>query len=542
MQLVLFFVLLYALIASSVAADFPEQLGVSQERLSDQKAAPSPAELPGRKSGAGFVIREVNFRGNTLFSDAELAEVASRYLSRHIEMADLEALRIELTRYYTDRGYVNSGAILPSQHVNNGILYFQIIEGKVGKVHISVGNVPSVELITKKLKADVESEILNVIKLQEMVQVLIADSLVSHIDMNLVPTSNPALAHVNIAMEVAERYQFSVTSNNHSSPGIGENQLKISSLIRNATGYGDQLHFDLALNRESRAIAADYSIPINRHGTNLKLLGRSTVSGHISEAVQSLDIESKTREYGLEVFHPIKKASAYSLGVGAGFLHKTGKNSISAIPFSFSSGEVDGLSKLSVASVWQEYRKQLTSGNLLARTSLAFGTGLLGSTRHSDSRPDGRYLLADFQLHYLHRLKKNSSSVLLKAGGQLASDSLLPLARYSLGGSSNVRGYVENAIVKDQGVFLSLEWRSPVLASPNFGNFTFIPFVDYGIGSNRNADMERLSSVGVGLLWRKRDRYCGELFLGYPLSDLQQAESSGLQRKGIHFSIRADFE
>jgi hypothetical protein len=43
---------------------------------------------------------------------------------------DLESLRLALTYYYVNHGYVTSGAVVPEQDVADGVLTMQIIEGK----------------------------------------------------------------------------------------------------------------------------------------------------------------------------------------------------------------------------------------------------------------------------------------------------------------------------------------------------------------------------------------------------------------------------
>ncbi len=81
-------------------------------------------------------VRQIRVSGTTVFSDAELAAVTQDYVNRFVTSEDLEALRLALTRLYVNAGYVNSGAILPSQTVTEGIITFQIIEGALTQITV----------------------------------------------------------------------------------------------------------------------------------------------------------------------------------------------------------------------------------------------------------------------------------------------------------------------------------------------------------------------------------------------------------------------
>src|SRR5262245_35532913 len=60
-------------------------------------------------------VREFQFEGATVFSQAELANVTALFVGRNITADELEDARRAVTLYYVNHGYVNSGAILPDQ-------------------------------------------------------------------------------------------------------------------------------------------------------------------------------------------------------------------------------------------------------------------------------------------------------------------------------------------------------------------------------------------------------------------------------------------
>ena len=60
-------------------------------------------------------VREFRTSGNTVIPDRELAEVTAPYAGRAITTEELLDVRDALTRLYVERGYVNSGAIVPTR-------------------------------------------------------------------------------------------------------------------------------------------------------------------------------------------------------------------------------------------------------------------------------------------------------------------------------------------------------------------------------------------------------------------------------------------
>jgi hemolysin activation/secretion protein len=61
------------------------------------------------------LVKEFRFQGNHVFSNGELAKLLEKYKGRELTAEDLEQARQDLTLLYINKGYVNSGAVLPDQ-------------------------------------------------------------------------------------------------------------------------------------------------------------------------------------------------------------------------------------------------------------------------------------------------------------------------------------------------------------------------------------------------------------------------------------------
>jgi len=82
---------------------------------------PDPSDQP-LSAQLRIEVKDIKLEGNRVFSDLDLVEVTRRYEGREISSEDLQALRRELILYYVDRGYINSGAVIPDQEVKDGLL------------------------------------------------------------------------------------------------------------------------------------------------------------------------------------------------------------------------------------------------------------------------------------------------------------------------------------------------------------------------------------------------------------------------------------
>ncbi len=134
---------------------------------------------------------------------------------------------------------------------------------------------------------------------------------------------------------------------------------------------------------------------------------------------------------------------------------------------------------------------------------------------------------------------------MFKAAFQIANSGLLPIEKYSVGGSTSVRGYRENALVRDQGVITSIEYRLPIrIGRLSDDQLKLSIFIDYGWSENRTGDTQfprDISSAGIGLLWQPNAHLSTELFIAKPFRKIQQ-DNYNIQDDGVHGMIKYQFQ
>ena len=166
----------------------------------------------------------------------------------------------------------------------------------------------------------------------------------------------------------------------------------------------------------------------------------------------------------------------------------------------------------------------------------------MNSTRTGAGEPDSRYLAWLGQVQYVRRLPEQfgGAQLVLRSDLQLASQPLLGLEQYSLGGLRTVRGYRENQLVRDNGWSSSAELQIPVWRD-DLGRpiVTASPFIDMGKAWNKGPDSgpNTLASAGMGLRYSPRDWIVAELYWGGRLRHVSR-RGNDIQNNGFHFRVQ----
>ena len=91
---------------------------------------------------------------------------------------------------------------------------------------------------------------------------------------------------------------------------------------------------------------------------------------------------------------------------------------------------------------------------------------------------------------------------------QLAGGELLPTEQFGRGGSDTVRGYRQDAVLADSGIFGSAElWYRIARTGDKQGVLQVTPFADFGkvwtnSGGRATLEADTLLSAGLGLRWQ----------------------------------------
>lgn len=508
---------------------------------------PMPPAEPAVRAGdfARLFVRQFALTGNTRWSSDELRrEVLARYEGRPLSAEDLEAARQELTRWYVRHGYVNSGARIPDQPIRGGVVTIEIVEGHLTRVDVS-GNryLDERYLIGRVLPA--AGPPLDVGVLADRLRQLQQFPVIERLRATLAPGHAPGESVLTVAVEEAPRWQGGLTVANDRSPSTGAVRAQLSGVARSVAGRGDPLALRVGLSRRLDDIGADYAVPLTANDLTLNLRADSSDSLVVEAPFSMLDIRSRTRTGSIGLTWPFGTSADRGHSLGITIEHKRNQTWLLGEPFSFSPGVENGRSAVSVVRLSHKMFRRGVTQALAVRSSLNFGMAAFGATTHS-AQPDGRFVSLHNQLQWLRRFDAADGQLYVRSDLQWSSDALLPLEKIAVGGVATVRGYRESALVRDQALIQSIEWRQSLdrwlrrSADSSFiGEWQIAPFLDLALTRNHGATTpspRSLASAGIALRWSLPSRAFVEVAYGHGFRRLP-ARGHDLQDRGFHLRI-----
>ena len=489
-----------------------------------------------------FVIQGVELEGSSVFTNEDFAELFTQYIGRPITFNELLQLRSEVTERYVEAGFLTSGAFIPPQTLENGLVTVQVVEGAIEEIEI-VGN--------RRLKPGYVRDRLGLAakppidadKLLAALQRLQIDPLIETVSADLQAGVRPGTSILRVEITEADSFGLTVGLDNERSPSIGSNRRQISLSEGNLTGIGDRAFVSYANTDGSNSVDLSYSVPVGPHNTRLNLDGGISESRVIDDTFDVLDISSNSHYYDIGVTHPLIETPTEEFILGLELSHRESQTRLGIDnigPFPLSPGaDEDGKTKVTALRFSQAWTKRSQQQVLAARSQFNVGLDFLDATDNEGDIPDSQFLSWRGQGQWVRLLGENSL-LFLRGDLQLATSSLLSSEQFGVGGAQTVRGYRQDALLRDNGALLSAEARFPVLKFSDTSIVQVTPFLEAGTAwnsANSSSDNNVLAGTGVGLLWQQDDNLSARLDYGIPLINID-SDGNSLQDSGIYFSLQ----
>ncbi len=532
----------------SATADEPAPLPLE----TGAPTAPQPLLPPieGASGSSGPRVRVDGFRieGSTIFDVAQLREVVARWMGREIDTEELVAVRNALTRLYVDAGYVNSGAVVPDQDLDGGIIEIWIVEGALSHVEIQGNRHYRAGVLRNRLMVGVERP-LQVHTIERNLQVLQNDRRIRRVHARLVPGEGRGEAVLVVRVEEESPWDLDLEVSNYSPVAFGAYEGRVVAGNRNLLGLGDILDGRVRVAAGLLRADVQYDVPVNRWGTRIKLRGEYADTEVMEEPFDALEISTEYFAGRLAVEHPIYQSPRSSVVLGVVGEWRRAETCFgftedlfgSCDPFNFlgSGSEGRGRTTVSMLRFTQDWTSRTGRQVFAARSSFSLGLPILGAT--SGGFIDDEFFAWLGQVQWARRWSFLGIQTILRGDAQLANEALPALERMPIGGHATVRGYRENQLVRDQGAVLSAEVRVTLWRREGRPILELAPFYDFGWSKNQDRTTvgpETISSIGIGLRTSFYRGLSANVYWGYPLQDVPG--SGNLQDDGVQFQVRWD--
>lgn len=504
--------------------------------IDEKMALPSP-------STATLHIERIRYSGNRRFSAEQLDAVAAPYLGRPLNAADLEELRLRLTRHYVDAGFINSGVLLRPGALADGTLNVDVIEGEISFVRLRGLERLDEDYVVGRLLPD-QSAALNINELRERFQLLLADPLLTSAQARLIPDSQPGRAILDIDIVRARPYQLTTYVNNYRTASVGERTLGLTGWLRNVTGWGDYAEIALqqgeAPYNGNRRQTLLWSLPLGSAGTELGLFSDHAEATVVEPPAKSLNIQSEQHTSEIRLSQRLLENLRHKLSVGLTYNQRSNSSFLLGTPFSFAPGEMDGITRSYGWRFWQEYAQRGEAQALVLRSTFSRNRNNLHAMAGAPADENTLWL---GQAHLARRLTDGGLQLSLRASIQLTDQHLPAMDQFGIGGNQTVRGFRENLLLRDRGQIINLDLAYPVWSSPaEKAALSLGVFHDVGSGRNRG---ERSFSLNASGLTAKASYGQLHADLAYALRRHRPAAlgeaADSWQDRGLHLQIAYQF-
>ena len=532
----------------------PQPLPQSEDPFNESlKAPPVPESLldiPGT-----IVVEQFQFVGNTAFTQTELRTAIASFTDKPISFAQLIQAAEVITQLYVSQGYITSGAYIPEQNSESGIVQIQIVEGTLADIDVNVVEGRLKPSYIRDRLLDRTTSPLNIDRLQEALQLLQFDPLIEKIDAELSTGIAPGTNSLTVSVVGADTFKLKGVLNNNRNLSIGTFERGVE-LEEALFGIGDQVSLAYYNTEGSDRYNASYTLPFNSLDGTLRLDFQFADNEIVQSSFEDADIDIKSRNYSLIWQQPVWRQANErvnrELAIDLTLSRRESETTILNTPEPLSPGaNQDGEIRTSTLSLGQEWLQRSRKDVILLRSQFNFGLDVLDAVVTEDE-PNSQFFNWRGQLSYLQLLGTPKgtpaigSTVLLRSQLQLSADALISTEQFSLGGATTVRGYRQDALLSDNGFLMSAELRLPIARLSKLNaTLQFSPFIDFGTGWNTDdeaLELNTLLGTGFGLLLQTEDNLSARLDWGIPLLDSDfDSEDDSLQQNGVYFQLEYDF-
>lgn len=492
-------------------------------------------------------VNEYFVRGNTVLDARAIEEAVYPFLGPQKTLNDIEGAREALQKVYQARGYQSVFVELPEQKVEDGIVYLQVSETKVGRVRVVGAKHYSPVDIREDVPALKEGEVPDFSKVQgELAQL---NKTPGRQVMPLVREGQrPGTMDVDLQVEDQNPWQASVGLNNDYSADTEKLRAVTSLGYNNLWQLGHSIsltYFTAPQDTDNAKVwSGSYTAPLNERWS-LQLSGYQSDSNVAT--IGGSNVLGKGHSYGISAIYTLPSSGNWSNSFSAGIDFKDFDERLTL------AGESDKV-PLQYAPFTFAYNgfRYTESSQLGLGLSLVAGTRSLFGYGSSDEdfdykryRASPSFAVLKGDSNYIFTFG-NDWQTATKAAFQLASGPLVSNEQFSAGGATSVRGYLAAERTGDDGYLLSQELRTPSLAKYLGAYVQEWRFYAFAEGAqlylrdelpDQDADYA-LASVGLGTRASLSKWLSGSVDWGYPLLE---GPNTSKQESRLHFNLQATF-
>jgi hemolysin activation/secretion protein len=452
-----------------------------------------------------FDITRFEVRGNTLLTPAEVDAALLPFQGPGREFGDVQLAVDALQAAYIKRGYTLVRVAIPEQELDAGVVRFDVVETRIGRVVVEGNQFHDEANIRQSLPALTEGTLPNI----KRISASLAQANENPSKRTTLQLKDGAQAGVvDATIDVADEKTWSVALNvdNTGLPETGRTMVTGVYQNANITGRDDVLSLQYTTTGEKpedvSVYGAGYHLPLYSLGDSIDAYAvySDVDSGTVLVGILPLLVSGKGTVAGARYNHSFGNTGPIESSVSAGLESKAYKNDVSSEGTPLGSDITVHPLSLGYAGTWK-------AGDSTAAFTLTLSRNLPGGDHGSAedfervrAGADPGYFLARYAIAYTRALPQDWQ-LRFAGAGQYTSDALVPGEQFGAGGMGSVRGFETRQVAGDKGFSASFELYTPNICGVLQSSGTFcraLVFYDGAHVASNDTLPGESSSVSIG--------------------------------------------
>lgn len=510
-----------------------QQIAEDREKAKNKVENESGKKDQSAQTDITFELNKIEVDASEILTADEIGNITKEYVGKKVSINDLYDVVKKINELYEKKGYITCRAYLPSQKIEDGVVKIAVIEGKTDNV----------ELVNNK---DTKSKyILNRIPLEKgkpadinkLNKDLLRFNATNDVQLRIVMKAGTKEGTTDYVIEAYEpkKHNFVLFADNAGNYSSGEVRGGLFYNLRSLSGVRDNLGIGYVFSQGTQAVSTSYSRNIGRSGTRLDI----AYSTNAVKSVKNTDIyktKGHANSYTIGFTQPLEISDKGRSELSLEYGHQDSKTDYIVDPLRFNL-VADKTDDLTLGFAVTDYGK---SHVFYQKHRLVTGHSKSTPTAwpHTSQNFFFYKLNSIYQKYYQH-----GQQLSLKFDAQWSTkDNLISSKAFFLGGYYSVRGYKENYLSGDSGIFASAEYQVPFNKERNINGFVFFDYGRiFGETAIANDTDRQLYSTGVGVRAVFDKQYSASLVWAFPLKKEFPSHADTVSSSRLHFQVSAQF-
>lgn len=480
-----------------------------------------------------FEIKAIDVDGNTLLDERTLERAIYPHMGPGRTRDDVIAAQQALEKAYHDHGYQSVVVEVPRQSVAEGLIKLHVVEAPIGRVRVVGSKYHSPAQLEAAIPALAEGAVADFNKAQA--EITESNRLPDRQTTPVVRAGEtPGTVDVDLQVADQEPLHGSLELNNDHSAFTTPLRLTANLRYDNLWQLGQSISgtYSVAPERRKDAeiYAGSYVAPI--WGTPFSVLVFGYDSHSDVASLGGVNVLGPGHSVGARAVYQFAPAGALVQSLTFGIDYKSFKE-VDYVPVSENGGAPQLMitgGAVTYFPLVATYAARRQVGEMMTSATVGVTANLrpLGyddtdfQTKRANASAE--FMHVNLDLEHQQPLWRGFQAD-FRFSGQLTDHPLVSSEQFAAGGLSSVRGYLSAEAVGDDGVFGSLELRSPLLFARWKGLvddtrlYSFFDAADVWVLAPLQEQTSRflLYSTGLGLRFRLLDHFTGDVNAAVPL-------------------------